>query len=436
MSLLDYLLSSIIIIATPLTFVKIILNCKIKKQKLTSVAVFLIALSLNILVYMFTDGIVRSVFGMIICVWVVYEILEISLNKSIFSVILCMILLMIPDFLFLCSCLYVLDLSKEYCYTVLAGSLLSNFIVYGSMIPLTLILRKPLKKLLDISLDYNKKVIIISVLTLISVLVFFFDIIASVRMGTKIILYIIAIITFVGILIFLIIEENKNIKLKVEYEKLLDFMQTYEVELEKERILKHEHKNELIAIKSKIVDNDKQKNIIDYIDSLLGDETKFVQEDYAQFQYLPPNGIKALFYFKLSMAKSKDINTDINIEPSIKESILNDLTTRQFKDLGVLIGVYLDNAIDASELTEEKILGIEMYENEEDVTIIISNSYVGQIDETKVGKTHFSTKGKNRGYGLLLVKQILRTNKKLECEREISPTLYVQTITVKNNENA
>ena len=84
MSLLDYLLSSIIIIATPLTFVKIILNCKIKKQKLTSVAVFLIALSLNILVYMFTDGIVRSVFGMIICVWVVYEILEISLNKSIF----------------------------------------------------------------------------------------------------------------------------------------------------------------------------------------------------------------------------------------------------------------------------------------------------------------------------------------------------------------
>ena len=314
---------------------------------------------------------------------------------------------------------------------MLAGSLLSNFIVYASMIPLTLILKRPLKKLLDIKLDYNKKVILISILTLISVLVFFFDIIASVKVGTKIILYLIAIVTFVGILIFLIIEENKNIQLKVKYEKLLEFMQTYEIELEKERILKHEHKNELITIKSKIIDKDSEINIIGYIDELLGDEERFSQEGYSQFQYLPPNGIKALFYFKVSTAKKKGINTSINISPTIQDSILKDLKVKQFKDLGVLIGVYLDNAIEASELSHNKILGIEMYEVDDNVEIIISNSYIGEIDETKVGKSQISTKGKNRGHGLLLVKQTLIKNRKINSNREITNDLYIQIITVK-----
>lgn len=430
MEAINNILSSIIVVATPLIFVKILLNCKVRKNKIRVIVVSLMAIILNILVYKYTNGIYRSILGVLIYILLINQIYKIMIRNTIVAVVIYTILLVIPEILILIL-LKMFSLSTQYFYEEFAGSLLANFIVYSSVIPITLLLKNPLQKLLNMKLDFNKKVIIVSVLTLISILTFFFEIIANFRVGVNIIFYVIAIITFVIILIFLMLEENKNVKLKTEHEKLLEFMQTYEIELEKERVLKHEYKNELVTIKSKIIDGDKNNNVIAYIDELLDNESTFSQEGYTKFQYLPPNGLKALFYFKVSAAKNKGINTSINIDPAIKDSILSKLTTKEFKDLGLLIGVYMDNAIDASEISEKKILGIEMYDNKDSVTIIISNSYAGKIDINRIGKVHFSTKGKGRGYGLLLVNKTLKFNNKFETEREISPTLYVQSIIIK-----
>lgn len=431
MEAINNILSSIIVVATPLIFVKILLNCKVRKNKIRVIVVSLMALIVYALIYKYAFGINRSILNFIMCTFLIYQFYEVPLNKSILITIAFIIVLIIPEMLTIYIMIDILNMSKEIFYTNFASSIFGNLSVFILLIPTTLILKGPLKKLLAMKLDFNKKVIIVSVLTLISILTFFFEIIANFRVGVKIIFYVIAIITFVIILIFLMLEENKNVKLKTEHEKLLEFMQTYEIELEKERVLKHEYKNELVTIKSKIIDGDKNNNVIAYIDELLDNESTFSQEGYTKFQYLPPNGLKALFYFKVSAAKNKGINTSINIDPDIKDSILSKLTTKEFKDLGLLIGVYMDNAIDASEISEKKILGIEMYDNKDSVTIIISNSYAGKIDINRIGKVHFSTKGKGRGYGLLLVNKTLKFNNKFETEREISPTLYVQSIIVK-----
>ena len=145
---------------------------------------------------------------------------------------------------------------------------------------------------------------------------------------------------------------------------------------------------------------------------------------------MPSNGLKALLYFKMSEAVKKGIHVNINVEQAIKESILNDLTTKEFKDLGMLIGIYIDNAIEASEISEDKIMGIEMYNDADEVNIIISNSYAGQIDENKVGKIHFSTKGETRGYGLLLAKKITKENKRFSTITETTNNLYIQTVII------
>ena len=295
-------------------------------------------------------------------------------------------------------------------------------------------MKKLLLKLLTFKEGYNLKVLILAILSLLSVLVFFYDITANFRVGSRIIFYVIAIFTFVLALVIVIFEENKNLKLKTEYEKLLDFMQIYEEEIEKERIIKHEYKNQLITIKSKIIDNDNENKIIDYINNVIEDESSFAQEEYVKFQYLPPNGLKALLYFKVASAKAKNINVSINISPSVKDSSLNELTTKDFKDLGILLGVFIDNAIEASINSDKKLLGLEIYEENNKIIIIISNSYTGQINTNKIGKEHFSTKGKGRGYGLLLVKKILKHNNRFECEKEITSSLYIQNIIIKNSE--
>ena len=433
MTILEYLLSSIIVTITPLIFIKIVLNPQVRKNKKKIFVSLLIALISNILIYKYTSGIFKSIISLIVYITIIRYFYNINLKKSIVLTIIYVIILVISELVFL-GLLNASKLSRDYFYNIFAGSLISNMIIYCLAVLLTLLIKKILKKLTNIELNNNVKIIVFSILTLTIILVFFYDIIANFRIGSRITFYVIAIFTFVLALVIVIFEENKNLKLKTEYEKLLDFMQIYEEEIEKERIIKHEYKNQLITIKSKIIDNDNENKIIDYINNVIEDESSFAQEEYTKFQYLPPNGLKALLYFKVASAKAKNINVSINISPSVKDSSLNELTTKDFKDLGILLGVFIDNAIEASINSDKKLLGLEIYEENNEIIIIISNSYTGQINTNKIGKEHFSTKGKGRGYGLLLVKKILKHNNRFECEKEITSSLYIQNIIIKNSE--
>lgn len=431
MEVLNYILSSIFVVITPLVFVKIILNSEFRDNKIKIILAIILTIVVDIIIYKYSTEIYKSILSFMTCLFVVYETYKISLKNSIIMSVLFIIALMIPEAIVIYTTINIIGMTKEAFYETFAGSFLANLSILIVLVPFSLILKYPIKKIINKKIKLNNKVTIFSVLTLISTLVFFYDIIASFRIGAKIIFYIIAIITFVSALIIVINQENKNSKLRIEYNKLLEFMETYEVELEKQRILKHEYRNQLITIKSKIVDKDKKNKIVDYIDNILGDDSKFNQEEYTKLQYLPANGLKALFYFKISEAKNKGIETSVNISSSIKDSNLKDLKTKEFKDLGILMGVYLDNAIEASVQSESKLLGIEMYDTEEGVIMIISNSYKGIIDENKVGKAVFSTKGKGRGYGLMLVRNTLINNQKFVNNREITSNLYIQTILIK-----
>lgn len=434
MKVVEYLLSSLIAVEIPLIFTKIIFNSQIRRNKIRVVTINIIALISSILIYMSFNGLQRSILMIIIYIILLKQTYNITIGKSIISVVTLTILLIFLEVFILQFMVNVIGLSREYCYEVFAGSVLSNLIVYSSLIAICFIMKKLLLKLLTFKEGDNLKVLILAILSLLSVLVFFYDITANFRVGSRIIFYVIAIFTFVLALVIVIFEENKNLKLKTEYEKLLDFMQIYEEEIEKERIIKHEYKNQLITIKSKIIDNDNENKIIDYINNVIEDESSFAQEEYTKFQYLPPNGLKALLYFKVASVKAKNINVSINISPSVKDSFLTELTTKDFKDLGILLGVFLDNAIEASINSDKKLLGLEIYEENNKIIIIISNSYTGQINTNKIGKEHFSTKGKGRGYGLLLVKKILKHNNRFECEKEITSSLYIQNIIIKNSE--
>ena len=153
---------------------------------------------------------------------------------------------------------------------------------------------------------------------------------------------------------------------------------------------------------------------------------------YSKFKYLPSNGIKGFFYYKFTEAEEKNIKVSVNISKQIEKSFLGNLDTKDFKDLVRIIGVYLDNAIDASSESKDKKLGIEIYLTNEDIEIIISNTFGNKINIDKMGREKFSTKGKNRGHGLLLVKHILHNNSIFESHNEIINGLYIQKLKIKD----
>ena len=209
-------------------------------------------------------------------------------------------------------------------------------------------------------------------------------------------------------------------------------MVTYENEIEKQRILRHETKNEFRTIRAKICDKQDNKAIIEYIDEILNDKYEIKQEKYAKFGYLPPNGIKGLCYFKVQEAEEKRIKVALNISKRIKDSTIYNLSVKQQRDFGKILGVLLDNAIEASKESTKKEMGIEAYINtNKEFKMIVSNTYNNQIDPNKIGKEKFSTKGKNRGHGLLLVKQLINKNDIFELKTSIQENVYIQTIIIK-----
>lgn len=412
-------------------FGDIILNEKPKLDAKKRIMFFNTICILHAIVLSNFDGTLKTLFMLLNNVLFFKYTFDLNLSKSTFTSFFCTLLFTIPDIIVTLFLTKILNLSSYY-YNEFAGSIISNIIVISIYIPLTYILKGFLRKIIYIKIDGSIKVIIYYVLTFICISIFFYRSFNNIKINIDFFVSLFLMLTFLLILISLIRQTIQNNKIKEEYDNLLEFMTTYENEIEKQRILRHETKNEFLAIRAKLCDNQKNKEIVGYIDEILKDKIKVKQEAYAKFGYLPANGIKGLCYFKTQEAEEKGIQVSLNISKRIKDSSIYKLSTKEQREFGRIIGVILDNAIEASEKSDKKQLGIEAYVNsEKEYKMIISNTYNNEIDNKKIGKEKFSTKGKNRGHGLLLVKHILSENKTFELYTNIQNDIYTQTIIIK-----
>lgn len=427
------LLSSTLLILTLYIFGRIVIVNRRHKNIMIDVLILLGFILLNILVFKYTTGTIKTIITCLLYSSLFFSIFKIKLSKSIFTSIVYIILLVIPDLLTLGGAIYIFDVSKEFCYESLSGSIISNFSVLGIMIILTVSIRKPLKKLINYNLSTNKKIIVMSSITLVMLAIFFYNLIKTFEFNNNIITYLVIIVMLICILLYLFKQKIENEKISKKYDELLDVMKSYESDIEEQRTLRHETKNEFATIKCKLQDKENNKTIIEYIDSVIGEKEKAGSTKYSKFKYLPSNGLKGFFYYKFIEAEKKGINVSINISKQIENSFLKDIETKDFKDLARIIGVYLDNAIEASSTSEDKKLGIEMYLIKEKIEIIITNTFNNEINLDKIGKESFSTKGKYRGHGLLLVNKILSENNMFEAKNEIRGNIYIQSLKIKDN---
>lgn len=397
----------------------------------TIIAVFVVSITYP-LIYRALGGTLSSLIHYSFIAILFTYLFNIKISKAIFMSFIHSIILLIADILTMIVPLYIFNIEKEYLYQELAGSMWSNIIVSTIFVLLTILLKKPLRKLLQYKVSSDKLITIFSILAIICVAVFFYIGFTDIELDNALIISVFGIFVFASILFSLVKQKVENNKITEKYDSLIEFMKSYEEVIDEQRINHHENKNQLINIKSKLIDKDPAKNIIEYIDSILNEKKVFVKEKYSKLKYLPSNGLKGFFYYKINHAEELGINVSINISKNIEKSYLYKMDNNTFKQLCKIIGVYLDNAIESSVLSEDKLLGIEIYEIDDSVELIISNSYIGEIDINNIDKKGFSTKGKTHGYGLALVTNILNNNKMFESKRELTDKLYIQKLIIKS----
>ena len=90
----------------------------------------------------------------------------------------------------------------------------------------------------------------------------------------------------------------------------------------------------------------------------------------------------------------------------------------------------MDNAIEASRISESKKIIIMVECENKNVDFKIYNSYAGNIDISKIG-TGYTTKGNGHGFGLKLVQDVVNSSSQLSTEYFLESEYYVSILHIK-----
>ena len=240
------------------------------------------------------------------------------------------------------------------------------------------------------------------------------------------------VIVFVIVLLIFFVDNNKYQNLVNQYDSLFKYIQTFESSMDKINLSNHEFKNELIMLKSYIKDDQKEKSL-NIINDIIAENKKQDSAILTSLKNLPKGGIKGLLYYKIIVAMDNKLKVSLDVSSTIKGK-LNNLDIEQSKLICNLIGIYLDNAIEASRESGKKLIGIEIYTLEDKVEFVFSNTFKDQeIDLDKVDKNGYTTKGKNHGRGRYLAKRLIEKNDWVSADTKIMNNMYIQKVIIDKN---
>lgn len=140
--------------------------------------------------------------------------------------------------------------------------------------------------------------------------------------------------------------------------------------------------------------------------------------------------IKGLITTKIIQAQEKRIPISIEVPDEIDRIDMNTV------ELSRIIGIIVDNAIEASENLEEPLINIAFIDNDESVTFIVMNKCGDDIPKIhELFEQGFSTKGDNRGLGLSTLKELTDSNENVLLDTVIENGYFVQKVEINNKES-
>ena len=191
--------------------------------------------------------------------------------------------------------------------------------------------------------------------------------------------------------------ENELLQKQVQvYENQMDIIMQGEDKIKSLRHDMRHHLNELQYLVEKKGKND----VVKYID----DMKKFLKNPD---EIVDSGNVKmdSLLNYMLHWAKNNLITVNVNV--SIPENILPAF------DINMILGNLLENAIEAAQQSEERILDVLIYYKQGVMTIEIKNSFAKELRKTQKGFLTTKAEKEKHGIGLNSVKQIVEKYKGL-----------------------
>lgn len=364
-----------------------------------------------------------------------YFLISKRLDKSIAGVIIFEMLVMVSE-LILVTLLMLITGYGTYriensfiCFTII--NLFTPF-----LIPIMLIFKFP-KRIYDVlikTFTNVKKHNLIAYFSTIIVLASILMIVTYMKLpaGIELVCSTFLIVCFVLVVVRLINTQAKYRKINRKYETSINSLMEYEKIMSRYKVDNHENKNQLLTIRNMIKTNDDKT--IDYIDRILQNKIKDNEFIFNKTAKIPEGGLRATIYSKVCKMYDMKIDYVLDISRDIKTVDLINLCDDTILNVCKVLGVFLDNAIEAVENLSDKRIIIEIYREDNFLCIDITNNYEGSINMDKLYEMGYTTKGDNHGYGLALVCEILKTDNNILNEQIINKETFRQRLKIKLSE--
>lgn len=394
-----------------------------------TIVAFLFTTIFTIVNYILFGPLIRLI-NMVLFFVISYKILySSSLSKSIVSPFLLELIYVISESIFSIIMLSILHEDAAKYASDFSGAFISNI----SISLLVLIISnfkviKNLNKYLNnkISNYDNIKVIFFSCIILLIYSIYAVNTYYKIQSNILLFLSLFIMIAVIVLMFIFIKTKDDYYKINDRYNSSLLSLKELENVLTNQRIDNHENKNQLMTIRNMT----KNKKVTNFIDSILNntipDDKRIMQET----SIIPSGGLRGLVYSKLLLMNKNNIEYELDIASSIRIVDMIDYGDDTMIDICKILGIFLDNAIEEVLNIEDKFIVVEMYIEEDILFISITNTFDNSNDKNDIYKPGVSTKGNGHGYGLSLVKKIVKNNDKLETYHEITENEFSQTLKV------
>ncbi len=219
------------------------------------------------------------------------------------------------------------------------------------------------------------------------------------------------------------LEQIKTQAKQKALQDLQDYTHNLEAMYNSLRSFKHDYVNILLSLSGYIenCDMDELKDFFE--DKIFPTKNLIDQGDYKlnQLGNISVLEIKSLLCAKMIYAHESGIDVTIDIPDRVDSFPIDTV------DLARILGIFLDNAIEAALETETPQIGLNIIQNKDGVSIIISNCFRDNgVVLYKLKQKGFSTKSGHQGIGLSNVQKIISSYDNVLLETTMQCGYFMQ----------
>lgn len=214
-------------------------------------------------------------------------------------------------------------------------------------------------------------------------------------------------------------------------QKILEgYVANLEKMVDEMRAFRHDYKNILSTMTAYLHEN-KIKELEDYFyqktNLPIGDSETQIKA-WKHLKNIQPMELKGFLYEKLLFFFTYNLKFQVRISNNIE------VTYTPIDPFIRILGIFIDNAVEAAEDMPDGEVVLEIKRTEKGVLFYISNTYASPPDLFSMGKRGYSTKGKDRGNGLYWAEKIIRGNERFFHYLQIQDNRLIQQLEIIDND--